>query len=100
MPIRRPCLTCRRLTTQPTRCETCAGRLESLRNASRPQYRGDYVARASLIRATATHCHICGQGPRPDDPWQADHVYGPDNDTLAAAHRSCNIRKGVVARDS
>ena len=99
MPIRRPCLDCRTLTTEPSRCPVCAGRRESIRNASRPQYHGDYAARAAVVRATATHCHICGEGERPDDPWQADHVFGPDSDVLAAAHRSCNIRKGVIDRD-
>jgi hypothetical protein len=98
MPIRRPCLDCRQLTTEPTRCPTCNGKRESLRNASRPHYKGDYPARSQLIRDTATHCWICGEGPKPGDPWTADHVYGPGDPTLAAAHRSCNIRRGVASR--
>lgn len=97
MPIQRPCINCRRLTTQPTRCPTCTGKQQAIRNASRPHYRGDYPERARLVRDTATHCWICGEGPRPDDPWTADHVFGPESDVLAAAHRSCNSSRG--ARD-
>jgi hypothetical protein len=95
MPIRRPCIECRRLTTETTRCPTCQGKREAIRNASRPHYKGDYPERARLVRETATHCHICGEGPREGDPWTADHVFGPDSDVLAAAHRSCNSSRGA-----
>lgn len=98
MPIQRPCLECRRLTTSTTRCPTCEGKRQAIRNASREHYKGDYPERARLVRETATHCYLCGLGPIPGDPFQADHVFGPDNDTLAAAHRSCNIRKSNDAR--
>jgi 5-methylcytosine-specific restriction endonuclease McrA len=49
----------------------------------------------------ATYCYLCGDGPRPGDPFVADHVIpgalgGPDTlDNLAPAHRSCNGRKSA-----
>jgi hypothetical protein len=36
-------------------------------------------------------CWLCGDGPRSNDPWAADHVYPGDlASPLAPAHRSCN----------
>ena len=35
MPIRRPCLNCRQLTTNPTRCTTCHSRRQALIDAHR-----------------------------------------------------------------
>ena len=95
MPIRRPCIDCRQLTTSITRCPTCEGKRQAIRNASREHYKGDYPERARLVRETATHCWICGEGPRLDDPWTADHVFGPDDPTLAPAHRSCNSSRAA-----
>jgi 5-methylcytosine-specific restriction endonuclease McrA len=71
-------------------------------NGGHPYDRGTYRTQASIVRATATRCHICGEGPRVNDPWQADHVipiskggeYGP----LAPAHRSCNISRANKLR--
>ena len=65
-------------------------------------YGEGYAARARAVRETATRCWICGEGARPDDPWQADHVlpaadYGGVG-PLAPAHRSCNIRRGILRR--
>ena len=57
-------------------------------------------ARATLL-ATATHCWICGQPARPGDPLVADHLIprahgGPDAlHNYAAAHKSCNGRRGA-----
>jgi len=88
MTIRRPCLNCGTLTTRTTRCETCQSHHDSL-------YDSDYRRRAQHIRATATICHICGLGALPDDPFTADHIIAGNRlSPLAAAHRSCNIRKG------
>ncbi len=98
MPIRRPCLTCRRLTTEPTRCLTCEGKRQAMRNASRTHYKGDYPERSRLVRETATHCWLCGEGARADDPWTADHVHGPESDVLAPAHRSCNSARAASQR--
>ena len=85
--IRRPCINCGILTTQITRCTTCQRQHDSL-------YDSDYRRKAQQIRDTATTCHICGLGAKPDDPFTADHIL-PHNplSPLAAAHRSCNIRK-------
>lgn len=59
------------------------------------QYSGDYRRRAKLVRENATICHICGKGPDPLDPWQADHIIPADpTSPLAAAHRSCNAARG------
>ena len=53
-----------------------------------------YNADGKLVRDTATHCWLCGEPARPDDPWQADHIYpGKPDSPLAPAHRSCNIRR-------
>jgi hypothetical protein len=59
------------------------------------QYSGDYRKRAAQVRATATVCHICGDGPRFNDPFEADHI-DPANPAseLKAAHRSCNGSRG------
>jgi 5-methylcytosine-specific restriction endonuclease McrA len=59
-----------------------------------------YRHACALIKANAERCGICGEGPRPDDPWVVDHITprargGSDEPSnLQAAHRSCNGRKG------
>ena len=59
------------------------------------QYSGDYRKRAAQVRATATICHICGDGPRFNDPFEADHIEpGVQASELKAAHRSCNGQRG------
>lgn len=90
MPIQRPCLTCNKLTTNPRRCPTCHHHHTT---TSRLHYRGNYKRRAKQITDNATTCHLCGQGPRPNDPWTADHVTPGDTSPTAPllpAHRSCN----------
>jgi hypothetical protein len=88
MPILRPCLNCRTLTAGKSRCETCQAKHDEL-------YDSDYRRLAKIVRDTATVCHICGEGPRPDDPFTADHIRPRDKTSpLAAAHRTCNSRKG------
>jgi hypothetical protein len=98
----KPCLECGKLSLGDTRCET--HRLERLRlmEATRPQrkyktkpkrehYGGDYAKRAKAVREAATYCHLCGDGPRHNDPWTADHIIpGNPQSPLAPAHRSCN----------
>ena len=93
MPIRRPCLDCRELTTNTRRCDTCSARRERLR-PNRTKYDGDYPTRSRLVRENARYCWICLEGPRDWDPWQADHLYPDDpNSPLLPAHRSCNIAR-------
>ena len=98
--VQRPCLDCGRLTPQGNRCEPCrlenARRLDANRDQSKRQhYGGDYRKRAKAVRDAATHCWLCGETARSNDPWQADHVVaGAIDSPLLPAHRSCNIRKG------
>ena len=95
--VPRPCIDCNTLTHTGSRCRNCQQQLLqriTINRPPRPHYAGDYKRRAKHIRETATHCHICGDGPRPNDPWQADHIIEGDPESpLAPAHRSCNIRK-------
>jgi 5-methylcytosine-specific restriction endonuclease McrA len=98
--MKRPCLTCG-VPTQTTRCEACAKRFNKERAPFRqPKGRGydnEYRKQAAAVRANARICWICGQGRKQDDPWQADHLIpladGGLRSPLAAAHRSCNIRR-------
>jgi 5-methylcytosine-specific restriction endonuclease McrA len=70
--------------------------------ASKPPKRtGSYSRAAAKIRAAAEACWLCGGSfDNPDDPPVADHIvrraYGGSDDitNLAAAHRSCNGRRG------
>ena len=104
--MRKPCLDCGRVTATGSRCESCQsrfalnferGRANRIRN--REHYAGDYQRRAREVRETAVACWLCGEGWRPDDPWQADHVEpGNPESILAAAHRSCNIGRANRAR--
>lgn len=98
MAIQRPCIVCGILTDQQSRCE--AHRLQQdntryRRRGTRPHYQGDYRKRAAQVRANATECWLCGDGPRLHDPWTADHVIpGDPASPLLPAHRSCNSRRG------
>jgi hypothetical protein len=62
---------------------------------------GTYTRDAKAIVAAADRCWLCGEGPRPDDPFVAHHViprlHGGTDDpsNLAPAHRSCNGRRGA-----
>jgi 5-methylcytosine-specific restriction endonuclease McrA len=46
-------------------------------------------------------CRLCGQPPRPDDPLEVHHLRaradggGDERSNLAAAHRSCNSKRGA-----
>ena len=87
MKFPKPCIECGALSLE-SRCPTHAIVKHKLYNKA-------YKAHAAYIRATATHCHLCGQGPRTDDPWTADHINASDPESpLAPAHRSCNSRRG------
>lgn len=101
MPLPRPCLDCGKLGTE-SRCDECrkaAERIRSRERGTRPHYAGDYRRRAALVRENASLCWICGDATRPGDPWQADHVIpGDPTSPLAAAHRSCNIKRENESR--
>lgn len=64
------------------------------RNAARTHYQGDYRREAAEVRRSATRCHLCGEGARLDDPWQADHLEAGDpTSPKLPAHASCNQRR-------
>lgn len=98
----KPCLDCGVLTSGGNRCDTHQRRIDELAELRRAlvkktlnTYGGDYRRRAKQVRDTAVVCHLCGEGARVGDPWEADHLIPSDpNSGLAAAHRSCNQRRG------
>lgn len=100
--FRKPCLDCGELTDGGNRCEVHQRRVDELAEMRRAlikktlnTYGGDYKRRAKQVRETAVVCHLCGEGARVGDPWQADHlVAGDSSSPLAAAHGSCNRRRG------
>jgi hypothetical protein len=96
--IRKPCIVCGVLVIGNSRCEQHRLEVDNKRykrRGTRAHYEGDYRKRAAKVRATATECWICGQGPINGDPWTADHVTpGDTNSELRPAHRSCNSRRG------
>jgi hypothetical protein len=94
----KPCLDCGVIVKNGSRCPTHQSayqqRIDLLRANKRTHYSGDYKTRAKKVRATATICWLCKQGEKPNDPWQADHVYpGNPLSPLLPAHRSCNIQR-------
>ena len=103
----KPCLTCGVLTTGGSRCPTHQGELDRMKElkatAQKKErksfyYNADYRRRAKQVRETALICHICHDGPRYYDPWQADHLIPGDiHSPLAPAHRSCNAKRGSKA---
>ena len=104
MALPKPCLTCGTLTAGLGRCEPCRlaeGRRADGMRPNREHYAGKYRAEAKRVRANASTCWLCGQGPRDADPWQADHIYpGQVGSPLAAAHRSCNIKRSNEEKKS
>lgn len=107
--MKKPCLDCGR-PADATRCVRCAGRFEQIRQnqqtarrqagiGARRPYDGDYRRRAKAVREATVACWLCGEGWRPNDPWQADHIRPGDPDSpLAGAHRSCNIARANKSR--
>lgn len=100
----RPCLDCGTITNNLTRCTPCRLQQQRTRERNRTKrdrtkYHGNYATRAKHIRETATTCWVCGGGPDPTNPFQADHL-DPDDPAseLAAAHRKCNIRRAHQLR--
>lgn len=105
MKFQKPCLDCGQLSYQ-SRCEKHQKRIEQLKDLKRAEhkknlYNTQYRKQAALIRQTAIICHICKDGARANDPWQADHlIAGDPTSPLAAAHRSCNASRGNKSLDS
>lgn len=64
-----------------------------------------YKAAAALTVQNAFRCWICGGQATADDPFTADHLIPLSKggthsaDNLAAAHRSCNSRRGAKSID-
>lgn len=98
----RPCIICGTLSRGSNRCDDHkksqirSEEKEAERAAKKKiLYGPHYRKRAAQVRATASACHICGEGARPNDPWQADHLIpGDPMSPLAPAHRSCNAKRG------
>lgn len=101
--VKRPCIDCGALTAKGSRCPTCQSRLnmrmDAARQGKREHYSGDYQRRAKAVRENAVACYWCGDGYRPADPWQADHLTpGDPGSVLVPAHRSCNVSRSNRAR--
>jgi len=109
--VKQPCIDCGIVTTG-TRCPQHATRHKQAAHQQQTRrrqlqggpskYGGEYQGAARAVRATATICWLCGTGPDPADPWQADHIeqgtrWGVTGG-IAPAHRSCNIRRRHLAR--
>ena len=99
----KPCLVCGSLTKGLSRCEQHQAEWQTLENlrlqemkARRPNlYDSNYRRKAKAVRESALFCHLCGEPGRPNDPFTADHLIAGNPDSpLAAAHRSCNSRRG------
>jgi hypothetical protein len=99
----KPCLVCGQLTQGLSRCEQHQAEWQTLEGirlremkARRPNlYDSQYRKKAKQIRETALFCHLCKEPARLNDPFTADHLIAGDPDSpLAAAHRSCNSRRG------
>lgn len=98
----RACLGCKQLTSNGSYCTNCSKAFERVRDANPTRrqkkatlYGGTYRKQAKQVRQTATTCHLCGEGARLNDPWEADHLTpGDPHSALAAAHRSCNQKRG------
>ena len=96
----RPCLTCGTLTT----ASYCADHKRKTQPSQAPRrkhkkqflYGGDYKLKAKIVKATPGVCHLCGEGDRGGDPWEADHLYPElgQFSPLAKAHRTCNRKRG------
>lgn len=97
--VKRPCLRCGTPTLNGSLCEGHALEAERVRSKERGarHYVGNYRTRAKAVRESAVVCWICGEGARVGDPFTADHLVPGDSSPstpLAAAHRSCNSRRG------
>jgi len=102
MRFNKPCLNCGRLSLN-NYCEPCGKAREKQKDTDpirvarkRELYGPRYRRLAKTVRDNATQCHLCGEGYRVNDPWEADHIDPTlgDASPLAPAHRSCNQSRG------
>lgn len=101
MKFNKPCITCGTLTPNQY-CEPHQAAINQAREKNpnrlakkRELYNPAYQRASKAIRAAGGVCHLCGEGQRANDPWQADHLEaGNKNSPLALAHRSCNASRG------
>lgn len=105
MKFNQPCLDCGRLSPA-TRCpehqraynQRQAERYETAerKEKKRNLYNSQYRKQAKLIKAIATHCHLCGKPFTPNDQIDADHLFPElgNLSPLAPAHASCNRSRG------
>jgi hypothetical protein len=98
----KPCRICGVLSPEPL-CPTHTQQAKEVHEARRAQrkaqtgqYGGDYARRAKAVREAAITCHLCGEGKKENDPFEADHVIPASSGQtgqLLPAHRSCNRRR-------
>ncbi len=107
MRFARPCLECQRLHTDKGEfCADCRTKRERDRERQRsldPKHRAKkrelyssaYKATAKILKANATHCHICKKPFTSRAEITADHlIAGDPASPLAPAHKSCNSSRG------
>lgn len=98
------CLTCRKLTTNGSRCETCQAEFNTRQSARRGSTKqrglgGTHRRTAEKIVRAAQVCARCGQPPTPDNPLTAHHTQarakgGDHNTPMIAVCRRCNSQIG------
>ena len=103
MRLPRPCLDCQKLhTDKGDYCLSCR-KERNRKKENNPErkarkkllYNSNYRRAASLIKLTATHCHICKEPFTNREEITADHLLpGEVNSPLAPAHKSCNSARG------
>jgi len=85
----KPCIKCGSLTAGGSYCQV--HEKEKQGRYSNPAYR----KQRAVIKAMATHCHLCGQAFTNRNEISADHVIPGDiGSPLLPAHISCNSRRG------
>jgi 5-methylcytosine-specific restriction endonuclease McrA len=98
----KPCLVCGKLSLErlcPLHLEAEKQEHEEIRRVAKAitsQYKGSYSKRAKAVRENAVICHLCGQGKKIEDPFEADHINPAENGNTAEllpAHRSCNRKR-------
>jgi hypothetical protein len=85
----KPCIKCGTLTNGGSYCSTHLAEKKGRYNNLA------YRKQREAIRATATHCHLCGKAFLTQKEITADHLIPGDiNSPLLPAHLSCNSRRG------